>query len=171
MARWMLAVGFWLCFAGFGGAEEARLRAAPNASGPAITLGDLFENAGEAAKRAVAPSPAPGRSTQLTAALVANAAAAGGLTWTPPEGVEKIVVTRGAPNTSMASATAGRSGAVVRRGDVVTLTYERPGVRLVTRARATADAALGERVSLQNLQSDRSIDAIVTGVGAAVAAP
>jgi flagella basal body P-ring formation protein FlgA len=57
----------------------------------------------------------------------------------------------------------------VRRGEVITLVYSAPGIQLTTRARATTDGGVGDTVRLVNLQSNRTVDAVVTGVGAATA--
>lgn len=154
-------------------AEGLALREAPIARGPAVTLGDLFENAGDAAGRAIGPAPAPGRSSAYSAAMIAAAARAAGKSWTPPEGVTQITVARAGPAAGRAEADGAareRPATGVRRGDTVTLTYVAPGLRLTTRARALADAAPGERVRLQNLDSNRTIEAIVTGPGAAAPA-
>lgn len=175
MARALLLALAFTAFASSASfAGELALRASPTTDGPAVTLGDLFENAGPAAERAIAPSPAPGRTSAYSAEFVAAAARAAGLSWTPPQGVTQIAVTRRGGSGAAASVRPGTSQAVaagVRRGEPVTLTFEAPGLRLTAKARALHDAGAGERVRLQNLQSNRTIDAIVTGPGAATAAP
>ena len=165
-------------------AQQVTLRASIETSGPAVTLGDLFTNAGPVSGRAVTPAPGAGRTANLPARFVQAAASAAGLEWTAPEGLSAITVTgrggRGggvetaAATTASPSArferTAAPSGDVaVRRGEMVTLVYVAPGMQLTTRARATADAAIGDPVRVVNLQSNRTVDATVTGVGAASA--
>jgi flagella basal body P-ring formation protein FlgA len=54
-----------------------------------------------------------------------------------------------------------------KRGEMVLLTYQAGGVRIVARGRALADAGLGEPARLVNLQSNRPVEAIATGVGEA----
>lgn len=178
MLRWFcLAVCFWMTAqAAF--ADTVTLRPRVEASGPAITLGDVFDGAGAAASRAIAPAPPAGQVTTLSAALLSAAASAAGLNWAVPAGLSDVRVVRpgGAratlPPRSGASAALGArtlSDAAVRRGETVMLTYTMPGIRLATRARALEDAAVGQNVRLVNLTSDRQIDAIVTGPGAAQA--
>jgi flagella basal body P-ring formation protein FlgA len=159
-------------------AEEARLRAVIEAQGAEITLGDLFENAGPASQHVVAPAPQPGGQARLSGALVAAAAAQAGLSW--PAGNADAVIVRGqriAARTAAARAVsagqalgAGASPADVRRGDIVTVSYVLPGLRLGARMRAMSDGAAGDTIRLANLQSNRIIDARVTGPGAAQAA-
>lgn len=56
---------------------------------------------------------------------------------------------------------------VIRSGDPIQLIYERGALRLVVAARAMSDAAAGETVRVQNLQSNRSMDAIAWAPGEA----
>jgi flagella basal body P-ring formation protein FlgA len=92
--------------------------------------------------------------------------------------MDKITVTRSGATRAVArnesapraqNAAYAAPTAVIHRGDVVTLVYVAPGLQLTTRARATADAALGAPVKLINLQSNRTVDAIATGPLAASA--
>ena len=95
-------------------AEPATLRANIEARGAAITLGDVFENAGAQSGRAVALSPAPGATADIPVRVVANAAASAGLDWTPPGDLQTIRVTRSnlpaAPSVSRAQARADEAG-------------------------------------------------------------
>lgn len=152
------------------------LRTSIEADGPAVTLGDFFENAGPAGARAVAPAPGAGRTATFSPRFLQAAARAAGLDWTPPEGMTAILVAgRGgtgatAPRFQSASTPTTASGAIaVRRGETVTLVYVAPGLQLTTRARALGDASIGDSVRLVNLTSNRTVDAVVTGVGAAAA--
>jgi flagella basal body P-ring formation protein FlgA len=52
---------------------------------------------------------------------------------------------------------------LVRRGQLVTLVYESPGIALTARGRALADGAEGELVAVVNEQSRRTIEGIVAG--------
>lgn len=148
------------------------LRARVEAHGPAVTLGDLFEGAGAAAGRAVAPAPDPGQISTLGAPFLAAAAQSAGLAWTPPAGLTQVRVVRpaGARATIAPDTPANANGEVViRRGDVIQLVYVAPGLQLTTRARTLGNAAIGDSVRLVNLQSNRTVEAIVTGPGAAAA--
>jgi flagellar basal body P-ring formation protein FlgA len=157
-------------------ADPVTLRARIEASGPDVTLGDVFAGAGGLANRAIAPAPSPGQIANLPMSLLSAVASAAGLEFTAPAGVSEVRVVRpggmratlptasAAPVSAAASATIG-----IRRGESVTLTFTAPGVRLSTRARALEDAGLGENVRLMNTASNRAVDAVVTGPGAAQA--
>lgn len=60
---------------------------------------------------------------------------------------------------------------VISRNDMVTVTYQAPGVTLTITGRAQRDAARGQPVAITNLQSGRTIDAVATGPGRAVTGP
>jgi flagella basal body P-ring formation protein FlgA len=65
---------------------------------------------------------------------------------------------------------AGASGDIaVRRGEIITLVYVAPGIQLTARARAASDASVGDIVRVTNLQSNRTVEATVTGIAAASA--
>ncbi|MBY0563437.1 MAG: flagella basal body P-ring formation protein FlgA [Hyphomonadaceae bacterium] len=157
-------------------ADTVSLRARVEASGPAITMGDVFDGApAEIAQRAIAPAPPPGQITQLSVPVLAAAASAAGLEWTPPAGLQHVQVVRPGGARAMVAPTngGGRSiaDAAIRRGELVSLSYEAPGMMLTMRARALEDGAVGQTVRLVNTASNRTIDAVVTGPGAARANP
>lgn len=154
------------------------LRARVEASGPAVTFGDLFTDAGDAAARAVAPAPEPGQVGALSAEFLVAAARTSGLIWTPPQGMTSVRVVRpgGARATiatpvsaSSADGSMQAAAPAIRRGDTVLLVFVAPGMQLTTHARATQDGAVGAHIRLVNLQSNRAVDAVVTGPGAAAA--
>jgi flagella basal body P-ring formation protein FlgA len=158
--------------------QEVTLRPQLQTSGPAVTLGDVFENAGAVADRAVAVAPAPGGKMTFSARFLTAAAAAAGLEWSAPAGLETVAVTRTGPHTASPAPQIARvqsaaytptAPTVIHRGDIVTLVYVAPGLQLTTRAKATSDAALGGPVKLINLQSNKSVDAVATGPAAASA--
>jgi flagella basal body P-ring formation protein FlgA len=174
-------------------AQPVALKSQIEASGPALTLSDVFIDAGSAGARAVAPAPQPGRSANVSARFLVAAAAAAGLDWTPPTGMDEVMVSRRAragtgPRSEYAQLTTAAalasahiqsasapesaiSDAVIHRGDTVTLVYIAPGLQLTTRAKALNDAAVGGAVRLVNLQSNRAVDAVVTGPATASASP
>lgn len=157
-------------------ADPVTLRARAETNGPAITMGDVFEGVpADIAGRAIAPAPPAGQLTSLSMPVLVAAASAAGLDFTPPVGVNVVRVVRpgGARATLPASNSGGRSvsEAAVRRGEMVTLVYAAPGMSLTMRARALEDGAVGQSVRFQNTSSNRTIDAIVTGPGAAEANP
>jgi flagellar basal body P-ring formation protein FlgA len=155
-------------------AEPVTLRSRVEASGPAVTMGDVFNGApADVARRAIAPAPPAGQISTISMAVLAASASAAGLDFTPPPGVNEVRVVRpgGMRATLPPSGGSSVSDAAVRRGETVTLIYAAPGMSLTMRARAMEDAAVGEPVRLQNVSSNRTIDAVVTGPGQARANP
>lgn len=167
-----LAASLWLTLCvGMAFADPVTLRARVEANGPAITLGDVFDGAGAVANRAISPAPPPGQVSTLSIPVLAAAASAAGLEWTPPPGLTEVRVVRpgGMRATLPAAASGARSvsDAAVRRGDAVSVVFLSAGIQLSMRARALEDAAVGQNVRLQNTSSNRTIDAIVTAPGMA----
>ena len=60
---------------------------------------------------------------------------------------------------------------VIRANDAITVTYESGGVTLALQARALGAAALGQPVTVRNLQSNRTFEAIASGPGTALVGP
>jgi flagella basal body P-ring formation protein FlgA len=134
----------------------------------------VFDGAGIVSGRAIAPAPGPGQISTLSIPLLSAAASAAGLEWTPPAGVNNVQVVRpGGMRATLPPVAGARavSDAAVRRGEPVTLVYQAPGMALSMRTRALEDAAIGDAVRLLNTASNRTIDAVVTGPGAARATP
>ncbi len=172
MLRWFcfFACLYLLLSASAAFADPVTLRARIEASGPAVTLGDVFEGAGDVAGRAIAPAPPPGQIASLSMPLLSAAASAAGLDFTAPTGVTSVQVVRpGGMRATLPAASGARTiaDAAVRRGETVTLVYQVPGVALSLRARALEDGSVGQSVRFLNTSSNRTIDAVVTGPGAA----
>jgi flagella basal body P-ring formation protein FlgA len=154
-------------------ADALTLRSRVEASGASITLGDVFDGAGAAASRPIAPAPSAGQTAMLPAAFLVEAAQSAGYQWAPPTGVSQVRVIRpgGARATLPASSTQSpgvqATDVAVRRGEVIELTYVSPGLALSARARALGNGGVGETIRLVNLQSNRTVEATVTGPGAA----
>jgi flagella basal body P-ring formation protein FlgA len=90
------------------------LRAAPTATGAAVTLADVFEGAdGAAAKAVLAPAPGPGMNAVLDAGRVQLAARVAGFDWANDQSIRRIVVasatSRAAGPTARAGGQAGRA--------------------------------------------------------------
>lgn len=181
MLRWLCLAAclYLLAAAGVASAETVTLRTRIEASGPAVTMGDVFDGApADVAARAIAPSPPPGQLGSLSMPVLAAAASAAGLDFTPPPGVNTVQVIRpGGMRATLAPPSNASSGgrtvadAAIRRGESVTLVYSAPGMSLTMRTRALEDAAIGQPVRLLNTSSNRTIDAVATGPGAAEANP
>ena len=58
-----------------------------------------------------------------------------------------------------------RHPVVVSKGQVVTMTFEAPGVTLTASGRAMAEGGVGDTITVQNPASYRQVSAIVTGPG------
>ncbi len=171
MLRWLcVAACLYFTLAATAFADPVTLRARIEASGPAITLGDVFDGAGAVGGRAIAPAPPPGQITTLSVPLLAAAASAAGLEWTPPSDLREVRVVRpGGMAATIAPQGGGRqiTDAAVRRGQMVSLVFQAPGITLATRARALEDGAIGQPIRLQAISSQQVIDAVVTAPGAA----
>ncbi|MBL8546704.1 MAG: flagellar basal body P-ring formation protein FlgA [Hyphomonadaceae bacterium] len=166
---------YFVCSAGLAHAQTINLRPRIEANGAAVTMGDVFEGLpSDVAGRALSPAPAPGQIGQLQMTVLAAAASAAGLDFTPPPGVNTVQVIRpGGARATLPATNGGRTvaDAAVRRGDFVNLVYAMPGMSLNMRARALEDGAVGQGIRLLNTSSNRTIDAVVTGPGAARANP
>ncbi|MCX7358390.1 MAG: flagellar basal body P-ring formation chaperone FlgA [Alphaproteobacteria bacterium] len=166
---------YFLVSAGLAHAQTVSLRPRIEASGPAVTMGDVFSGvSSDIAGRALAPAPQPGQVGSLQMSVLSAAASAAGLDFTPPPGVLAVQMIRpGGARATLPATSGGRTiaDAAVRRGDFVNLVYEMPGMSLNMRARALEDGAVGQGIRLVNTSSNRTIDAIVTGPGAARANP
>lgn len=177
MLRWFcLAACLYLLFAAtVAQAQTVTLRPRIEANGPAVTMGDVFDGApASIAGRALAPAPSPGQVGSLSMPVISAAASAAGLDFTTPAGVSTVPVVRpGGARATLPAASGGRTlaDAAVRRGETVTIVYNAPGMSLSMRARALEDGAVGQSVRLLNISSNRTIDATVTGPGAAQVAP
>jgi len=176
MLRWLcLAACLYMLFgAAAAFADTVTLRTRIEASGPAVTMGDVFVGApADVAVRAIAPSPPAGQVSSIAMQVIAAAASAAGLDFTPPAGVNAVQVVRPGGARATLPAAGGRqiADAAVRRGETVTLEYAAPGISLSMRARALEDGAVGDSVRFLNTSSNRTIEAVVTGPGAARANP
>ncbi|THD58185.1 flagellar basal body P-ring formation chaperone FlgA [Phenylobacterium sp.] len=107
--------------------QAVSLRADTASSDATVTLGDLFEGAGAAARIGVAQRN--GQTVVLDAVAVQAAARRAGLEWDNPGGLRKIVVHAGVSSSSSSSSPSGlgRSDGPtsVVRGNVEVLTYTR----------------------------------------------
>lgn len=167
-------------------ADPVTLRASPQDTDGRVTLGDIFDGAGQAAGVLVAERVGP--SVVLPAHRIQAVARAAGLDWTNPQGLRRIVVRRapeaavpdagGAPAAAVGALVATPTpvraipgAAVIQRGDSVQVVYELDGVRLTITGRAQRNAAVGQPLPVLNLQSGRVIEAVAAAPGRALAGP
>ncbi|WP_332659057.1 flagella basal body P-ring formation protein FlgA [Brevundimonas sp.] len=170
-------------------AGPVTLKANPVDSDGRVTLGDLFDGAGGASNVVVGQRAGP--SIVFEAGQLQSLARQSGLDWANPAGLRRVVVRNAAmapggpaavaPNAAVetparpvsrpAVARAAYGERVISRNDIVEVAYEVGGVRLTISGRAEGNAAVGQRLAIRNLQSNRVIDAVATAPGQAAAGP
>ena len=168
-------------------AAPVTLKANPVDDDGRVTLGDIFDGAGGAADVLVARRVGP--SVVLEAGQLQALARQAGLDWVNPNGLRRVAVRQGVAEapvaaTAIQTAAAGPAAPVraasrrpaaretiIKRNDMVRVTYEVGGVKLAVLGRAMRDAAVGEPVAVTNTTSNRIIDAVAAGPGQAVAGP
>lgn len=168
--RFAILIASFCCFAGAAFADTVTLRPRIEAAGAAITLGDVFNGApASIASRAIAPAPPAGQVTTLSIPLLVAVSSAAGLEWTPPEGLNEVrVVHPGGMRATLPGATPGQSDIVIRRGETARIVLLQGGLELgLNGVRAAENGAVGQRIRFLNPTSNRTIEAIVTGPGAA----
>ena len=233
--RALAVIGVALALAWAGPAlagQPVELRDQVEASG-AITLADLFDNAGPAGSVIIGNGAPVGASAILDAGAVQRIARQHGLDWDNASALQRILVPSvagGGPaatsggevevltyGRSMAAgeivqpadlvfakvarfavpadtprdadAAIGktvrrplRSGApvaahdlsaslVIKRDDIVEVTYQSEGISLILQGKAMADAAAGDPVAIENTASKKVIQAVTTGPDEAVVGP
>jgi len=144
-----------------------------------ITLGDLFDNAGQAADVVVGVRQA--NTAVLDAGAVQSIAARNGAYWDNPRGLRRIIVTAGmdgAPSAVLPAAGFAQPAvaiaprvAAVRRGEAVSVTWSSGTLSLSMTGVAQKDAAVGDMIQIQNPASKKMIDAVVVGSGQALTGP
>jgi len=186
MRTLILAAVAALSFAAPGLAGPVTLKANPVDSDGRVTLDDLFDGAGGAANIVVGQRSGP--SIVFEAGQLQSLARQSGLDWANPTGLRRVVVRNadmapGAPLAAVANAAvtpvASRpapvrnayADRVISRNDIVEVAYQVGGVRLTISGRAEGNAAVGQRLAIRNLQSNRVIDAVAIAPGQAAAGP
>jgi flagella basal body P-ring formation protein FlgA len=177
--------------AGAAVAGPVTLKANPVDSDGRVTLGDLFDGAGSASDVLVGTRVGP--SIVFEAGQLQSLARQSGLAWANPTGLRRVVVRNattapttappapGSPATAASVAPVVTAGLqpgratfadrVITRNDMVEVAYVVGGVRVTVTGRAEGNAAAGQPLVVRNLQSGRSIDAVATGPGQALAGP
>ncbi|ESQ73554.1 flagellar basal body P-ring formation chaperone FlgA [Asticcacaulis sp. AC402] len=144
-----------------------------------ITLGDLFDNAGQAS--AIEVGSRQGQTAVLDAGVVQAIAARNGAYWDNPRGLRRIIVTAGldgaaaavipAPGSAPPAVAVAPRNAAVRRGEAVAVTWSSGTLSLTMTGVAQKDAAVGDLIQIQNPASKKMVDAVVIGSGQAVSGP
>ncbi|HWQ86986.1 flagella basal body P-ring formation protein FlgA [Brevundimonas sp.] len=174
-----------LLLAGPALAGPVTLKANPVDSDGRVTLGDLFDGAGPASGVVIGARSGP--SVVFEAGQLQSLARQSGLDWANPTGLRRVVVRNAAVAPAAASVAAAPSVSppvsrpaparsayaerVISRNDIVEVAYEMGGVRLTISGRAEGNAAVGQRLAIRNLQSNRVIDAVAIAPGQAAAGP
>lgn len=176
-----------LAVAGSAFAGPVTLKSNPVDSDGQVTFGDLFDGAGGASGVVVGRRVGP--SIVFEAGQLQSLARQSGLDWANPTGLRRVVVRHAAqapvitasagpavsPTTPAAAtyapARASYADRVISRNDLVEVAFESGGIRLTVTGRAQRNAGMGEPVAVLNLQSGRTIDAVATGPGRAIAGP
>ena len=191
MRSLILGVAAALMLAGAAVAGPVTLKANPVDSDGRVTLGDLFDGAGAAGDVVVGTRAGP--SIVFEAGQLQSLARQSGLDWANPAGLRRVVVRNAAvapasaPPSPVSDAGPDRAAPVpvarpqpvrpvlaervITRNDMVEVAYEVGGVRLTITGRAEGNAAVGQRLAVRNLQSNRTIDAVAIGPGLALAGP
>lgn len=87
-----LAAAFTL--AGVSGAGAAELHPGVTVTASTVTLGDLFDEAGDAARVVVADAPAPGMTSEISVSRISLIARRNGLVWRNNGGLSHVTVAR-----------------------------------------------------------------------------
>ena len=174
------------------------LKSAPTDGDGRITVGDVFDNAGPIA--GVVLGYRSGNAAFLDAGTVQSVIGSNGGYWANPRGLHRITVTQGAdgvadtqtaqtqtfrqspnpfanlPAPPPASApvmaqAVNHNPVVVKRADVIDVTWSANGLSLTMSGVAQKDAAAGDLIQVQNPSSKKLIDAVIVGPGQAVAGP
>lgn len=185
MRALILAAAAALALAGPALAGPVTLKVNPVDSDGRVTLGDLFDGAGAASSVVIGQRAGP--SIVFEAGQLQSLARQSGLDWANPTGLRRVVVRNAAmaPDAAADATVAAATPAVARpapvraaygervisRNDIVEVAYEAGGVRLTISGRAEGAAAVGQRLAVRNLQSNRVIDAVATAPGQAAAGP
>lgn len=100
---------------GSNGADAAELHASTVITGDVVTLGDLFDNAGDASNVVVAAAPAPGETNEISVSRIALAARRNGLAWYNTTGLSHVSVTRNGVTIPETAVSEAISAAIIKK--------------------------------------------------------
>lgn len=118
-----------------------------------------------------ARSLAAGEMVQPTDLVWGKAAAAPADAPRDADAVIGLVAKRPLREGAVVSARDVAAAQVVKLGEAVTVTWEADGVSLAMQAKAMTGGAVGETISVQNLNSKKILQAVVSGPGQAAVGP
>lgn len=98
-----------------GSASAAELRSSAQVSGNSVTLGDLFTDAGDAAKVVVSDAPAPGTTLDISVSRISLAARRNGLSWRNTTSLTHVTVARSGIAVPEAEVSASIASAIAAR--------------------------------------------------------
>jgi flagella basal body P-ring formation protein FlgA len=96
-------------------AEAAEIRPTVVIDGDVVTLGDLFDDAGDAASIVVAKAPAPGASLGISISRISLAARRNGLAWRNTTGLTHVAVSRNGIEVPDAEVSAAIANAIIEK--------------------------------------------------------
>ena len=111
----ILGLGLLLLAGGTTPLAAAELHPAITVSHDVVTLGDLFDDAGDAANVVIAQAPAPGLAGQLSVSRISLAARRNGVEWHNHAGLTHVVVARAGVQVPQADIAAAIADAVAAR--------------------------------------------------------
>lgn len=148
-----VVLALWVLFS-ISQAQAAVLRPSISVSGDVVTLGDLFDDAGEASDVAIATAPRPGVPTAISVSRISQVARRNGIAWRNTQSLTRVVVSRaGVPvgpelaQSALAHAIAEQEPAIAAKGDIEVI---------ITSGADTLMVTIGEMpsVSLEQLNFD-----------------
>lgn len=114
-----ISLGFLLVVGFVAAASAAELRPAVTVSGETVTLGDIFDDAGNAASVVVAPAPAPGTRAEISISRISLSARRNGIGWRNEAGLTHIVVGRSGTTVPDADVAAAISSAIAAQSSAL----------------------------------------------------
>ena len=143
-------------------AEAQMLRPRSTVDGDVVRLGDLFASLPAAtAERAVAPAPAPGRTTLFDAAALVQLARENGLNWTPQSRFDRAMVQRASRTVDAEDIEAGILAALRAEGLEDGMQIDLLNKKLALHA-ATGD---GRPFEIRGVRYDRRDKSFVASLG------
>lgn len=94
-------------------AAAAELRPEVTVTGNVVTLGDLFDGAGDAARTAVADAPSPGLASEISVSRISLVARRNGLAWHNTTGLTHVTIVRDGVAVPEAEVAAAVSSAIM----------------------------------------------------------